>query len=451
MGSTYLSASNRTGGSQAVVNVSVLENVTSVTGAYHAYSLEEINDKVAHIYLAPIIFVGILMVIGVVGNGLVLYIYSLKFKSSSHRVFIIVLSFVDLVTCSIGMPFVIVDFRYSLIFYFVSICKTLRFVNYFMSLSSAFILIAIAVDRYRKICLPWRKQMSLYLVRISCCISLVLGFAVSWPAPVLFGYNTVQIGYGNLTGASCQTDDKYKNKPYQAYFNITLLFILFGVFLSLTTLYSLIGRQIYYQGRNARGRMKRNSSQAALNLQQIQTAGNENNSIEKDRKDSSINKQYCTEKETGLTITINSTSLSRTNDSSTSNTGCKKKRIRHRTTRQYSRNIDSLEKCAQRKYRRLFRTTFMMFVISVVFFISYFPHIFLHVATFVNQDFVLSMSNAEYATYVVFLYSFFINNVANPFIYGMFDSKFRKEIMYLWMRASEKSPIKLSMKDNDYN
>ncbi|KAK3578914.1 hypothetical protein CHS0354_035537, partial [Potamilus streckersoni] len=121
--------------------------------------------------------------------------------------------------------------------------------------------------------------MSLYLVHMSCCISLVLGIATSWPAPVLFGYSTAQTGYGNITGVSCQTDDKYKNKPYQAYFNITLLFILFAVFMILTTLYSLIGRQIYYQGKHARERIRQNSSQVMLHLQQVQTIGkNSNNS-----------------------------------------------------------------------------------------------------------------------------------------------------------------------------
>ncbi|KAL3891699.1 hypothetical protein ACJMK2_003949 [Sinanodonta woodiana] len=437
---------NRTEELQSTMKGNVHENVTQTATMNTYYSLEEINDKVAHLYLIPSIFVGILMFIGVIGNGLVLYIYILKFKASNHRVFILGLSSVDFITCSIGMPFVIFDFRYSIIFYAVSVCKILRFVNYFMCSSSAFILTAIAVDRYRKICLPGRKQMSLSVARMSCCISVTLALAISWPAPVLYGYSTAETGYGNLTGVSCQTEDKFKDTSYQAYFNFMLLVLMFCLFFVLTALYSLIARQIYNHGKNARQRCSHktgnNEGHVAFlqRFKRIQIVVNDKKSIEKDIDDSSQVDNItasekptlpCAEKENGSNININSISDSLTKAFSASNPSKMKTRNKYKNTLRYSRKLDSLEKCAQRKYRRLFRTTYMLLIISVFFFISYFPHIFIHILTFVKKDFVSSMSNTWYVVYVVFLYSFFVNNVANPLIYGFCDSEFRKELRNL--------------------
>lgn len=109
--------------------------------------LEDLNHEEAKQYVGGVVFVTIIMTIGIIGNAHVLFVYTCRMKPSNHRIFILTLAVLDMITCIIGMPFIIVDLRNPLTFSMVSACKVLRFINYFICASSAFLLTVIAVDR----------------------------------------------------------------------------------------------------------------------------------------------------------------------------------------------------------------------------------------------------------------------------------------------------------------
>ncbi|KAH3851329.1 hypothetical protein DPMN_093809 [Dreissena polymorpha] len=110
--------------------------------------LARLNHEEAKQYVGGVVFVALLMTAGIFGNLHVLYVYVFRMKSSNHRVFILTLAILDFITCVVGMPFILVDLRNPLTFTPVAACKILRFVNYFITGSSAGLLIVIAVDRY---------------------------------------------------------------------------------------------------------------------------------------------------------------------------------------------------------------------------------------------------------------------------------------------------------------
>lgn len=110
--------------------------------------LESLNYEKVKQNIGGIFFVSIAMVIGITGNLHVLCVYSFRMKQSNPRIFILFLAALDFITCAVGMPFIIIDLTNPLTFYAVTACKVLRFVNYFICLSSAFILLIIAIDRY---------------------------------------------------------------------------------------------------------------------------------------------------------------------------------------------------------------------------------------------------------------------------------------------------------------
>jgi hypothetical protein len=70
---------------------------------------------------------------------------------------------------------------------------------------------------------------------------------------------------------------------------------------------------------------------------------------------------------------------------------------------------------------------FMLFMIPVLFVLSFIPHLALLLLKAFNPSFFNDMSPIEVSVYNVFLRSFVINNVANPIIYGFCDKKFRSE------------------------
>lgn len=110
--------------------------------------LKKENEREARTYSGGFIFVIAMMVIGIVGNLHVLLVYTFRAKPSNRRIFILVLGTLDLITCVVGMPFILMDLRNPLTFKLTIVCKTFRLNNYFICSASSFILIVIASDRY---------------------------------------------------------------------------------------------------------------------------------------------------------------------------------------------------------------------------------------------------------------------------------------------------------------
>ena len=113
----------------------------------HNVLLDKANEEAASVHIGGVIFVAVLMVIGVLGNLHVLFVYLFRTKSSNRRTFILVLVVIDMVTCTTGMPFIIFDLRNPLRFREAYVCKVFRFNNYLICTSSMFLLNVIAIDR----------------------------------------------------------------------------------------------------------------------------------------------------------------------------------------------------------------------------------------------------------------------------------------------------------------
>ncbi|KAL3891643.1 hypothetical protein ACJMK2_003895 [Sinanodonta woodiana] len=410
---------------------SALNDTASVSTINEGLTLEEINDAIAKTHIGGAVFVGILMIIGFVGNFHVLLIYTFKTKPSNHRIFILCLGVLDMVTCSIGMPFILVDLRYPLMFYAAAVCKILRFVNYFMCTSSALILLVIAADRYRMICVPLGKQMSQTVAKISCGIAMSIGFAISWPAPVLYGYSEEHTGIGNITGVRCWTEERFKKTKYQAYFNFLLMFIVFGTFAILCVLYALIGAKIFkhktfkstVSDSKSVPLSTTGSSKDSSGTKESSIASTEN-AEEKIEMDSS-NTFNSSQKGSSYKLKFTSYDLPWKSTGKIFKIGAKKK--------EYS--IASDNNSGQKEKKKLSkedtrtrRITFIMFMITLVFFCSFMPHLSLKIVVFMKSNFLKTVSPAGLYLYNTFVWSFFVNNMANPIIYGFCDKIFVREL-----------------------
>ncbi|KAL3858399.1 hypothetical protein ACJMK2_012990 [Sinanodonta woodiana] len=88
------------------------------------------------------------------GNSVAICVYLRKYRPSTHRTFICSLAIVDLATCCVPMPFILVTLKYPIVFQNNGGCKLLQFLTYVMCIASSMILLTIAAERYRKICVP---------------------------------------------------------------------------------------------------------------------------------------------------------------------------------------------------------------------------------------------------------------------------------------------------------
>ena len=145
------------------------------------------NNSLQHIVLeinseyANTLFNVICLVIGLLGNGYVLYINKFKLEDKTgSRYFMSYLAIDDALASLItGVGFSYRNFQ--LFLPRNGLCKGLLFGAGVTGFMSSFLLLAIAVQRYRMIIKPHGKQFTLFLRRIALFVILIASIIFSVP------------------------------------------------------------------------------------------------------------------------------------------------------------------------------------------------------------------------------------------------------------------------------
>ncbi|WAR17303.1 CCH2R-like protein, partial [Mya arenaria] len=210
--------------------------------------LWDLNNKKAILFIPAIAFLGLLMILGTIGNILVLYFYGHKSKPSPSTSFIFTLAVFDILSCVVGMPMEIADLRFFFNFKSEVACKILRFITHFASISSALSLVVIAVDRFRRICRPFQRQLHIKHVKHLCVSVGVVSVLLSWPALVfneIVEYDVKTRDGTIVTGNDCTTTKRESYQPYLLAVNIVYVVAFVAISIILGVLYVMISRQLY--------------------------------------------------------------------------------------------------------------------------------------------------------------------------------------------------------------
>ncbi|XP_062589522.1 neuropeptide FF receptor 1-like [Saccostrea cucullata] len=202
-------------------------------------TLEEFNDEKARQRLPTIIFLCILIAFGIIGNMVVLVVYTLRYRSSTFRTYILTLAVVDLLSCLIAMPVELVDNLYPLMFFIEGFCKGGRFLGHVFKIGSAFIILVMAVGRFRKICRPFSKPISVKKAQILCAIAIFVAILFAWPNAIIQGMRHHYLK-GGVVGYDCSVDDRVKKTIYPFVYTIVLTVVYTFVFISLLVLYTIV-------------------------------------------------------------------------------------------------------------------------------------------------------------------------------------------------------------------
>ncbi|XP_059160724.1 muscarinic acetylcholine receptor M3-like [Physella acuta] len=204
-----------------------------------------LNDVKARLYLPVTVFLGVLIIIGTIGNATVCLVYCKRKSRVSSHYFILYLAALDLVTCVIGMPTEIADLVLPYTFDSPWACKILRFTHSSTIIASSTILIEVAFDRYYRIC-QLGRQFTPNKSQLLCMGAVILGLVCSGPTFILFGKKTVirNLNGNILKGNDCSTDDSMRRTIYPTIYYV-FLFSLFGItVMFFAVLYSKIGLTI---------------------------------------------------------------------------------------------------------------------------------------------------------------------------------------------------------------
>ncbi|CAL1535381.1 unnamed protein product, partial [Lymnaea stagnalis] len=106
-------------------------------------------------------------VVGSIGNGMVIFVFQRIRDKTTAQVFIITMAVIDLFTCMVIIPFTMVveyiEFNLKYDFF----CKLYHFLITSKVPMSAFIMVAIAFDRYFCICHPLKRIVTLRRVKLT--------------------------------------------------------------------------------------------------------------------------------------------------------------------------------------------------------------------------------------------------------------------------------------------
>ncbi|XP_060572867.1 neuropeptide Y receptor type 1-like [Ruditapes philippinarum] len=355
-------------------------------------SSAELYNILAERLIGGVVFVSILMVIGCAGNIVVLLVYTFRMKASNHRIFIVFLGLLDFLASSVAMPFTVITLRQPEMFTKTPTCKLYWFANYFICSASGLALLVIAIERYRKICVPLGWQMTRRTAILSCLVILLVTTGTSWPVLILMGKTTVPESTPRITDSICATENKENYDMYQIYYHAVLSLLVCPCFVALVVLYGLVWRVVRKYNASKKDKYKF-----------IVADG----SSESDRKSSkgSLNTNKC-----------NDTADSQSMTSS--------------FMKQNSVTSQTAEINDRKKFKRIKKTTIAFLLITVIFFISYIPYLILTILIYSNAISVLTSSGVVFVNIIRF--TPYINNIANVFIYGCFDVQFRREVKALY-------------------
>lgn len=373
--------------------------------------------------LIVFVILGIFSVAGTIGNALVLYIYSRKRDITTSSLFILTLAGTDFFTSLLIIPFniVVLHLHYKLEYEFP--CKLYMFLITCNVPFSAFVMVAIAFDRYFCICHPFlhaitipRAKIIVFIMGVSACLlgiitslchgifqlddtTASLNVTESEPAWIstissldTINYQNSTVKYDVTTTVTGNVTNIYQEEgivPGMCIPNTILLkksFIdvyqkiyagLYLIsFLIVLVLYGLIYRSIHIR-RALKAKRKRSSlfpaapnDYSAVDTQMTIL----NNGNEVDGKDENGQKRF-RKKSLGLKDKV------------------------------FYANI---------------RTAVMLFIVTIVFLIAFLP---------------AWLMAHELVTYnMIVFYMYFIYNVANPIIYAFMNNSFRDDLQNIFKR-----------------
>ncbi|XP_064610876.1 D(3) dopamine receptor-like [Liolophura sinensis] len=393
--------------------------------------LRQLNDDKARLYIPVVLYILILLVTGVIGNSLVLYVYLKRFKRTSSNYFILSMAMFDMVACCIGMPTEIYDLRYPYMFYSNAACKLFRFSESVPIIGSALILVAVAFDRYFKICRPLRNTPLRYIKKI--CIAIgIFAFLTTIPTIFVFGLKDVKTNYTDVIGKDCSTEQKNGKSTVLSFVWYGYLSVVFALCTStMIGLYVRIWLEIKRRQRQVLGKQVSKISTEDSGLPKSPT---NLSPTQKPASDAKIEREQISRVKYLPSVSVSSDPDSggvRMEETRANTLG----RLGSNTSDGMDPEKKSLRQIGENVMTKIraSKTTVILFVVTLAFVLSYLPTL---IVTVIRSKDTKQRSDTVDFLMKLFSKSYFINNSINPIIYSFLNINFRMECAKALARLS---------------
>ncbi|KAK7114478.1 hypothetical protein V1264_000533 [Littorina saxatilis] len=212
-----------------------------------------------------VLYLILIIVVGLIGNVVVILVYWRRFKPCVTRVFVLAMAACDLICNTLGLPLQIMTIRYAYDIDGYWLCRSFFAIATPFTQASGFLLVLVALDRCHRICRPLKKQLNpgkaWVLVFGALCLS-GLSFA---PFVPLYGIHKVNTTQPGIQARMCWTEDTYQATIYPEAYKIVLGVFFFGGLCTMLPAYLLIGVRIWHLRKERLGlkrKMSQNSSRS---------------------------------------------------------------------------------------------------------------------------------------------------------------------------------------------
>ncbi|XP_052089663.1 5-hydroxytryptamine receptor 1A-like [Mytilus californianus] len=437
------------------MNTSIIKAIENVTEDLQSNATNYQQDwpKTVETYLiGNSVFLAVCMVIGVIGNAIVVAVYKLEMKdTSTERYFIPVLAAADILATIVGSITCTIWNSLQSSFTSNSLCKVILFSIASSASLCLFLFLCIAFQRYLLICRKY--QLNLLQRRIMIGISAILGICMAIPFTLTYGINEFSVE-GRSGGQRCgrlKREDVYPVAVAHS--------IVFGIIMQMTCtclvfFYGRIGCTIFghFKSQSQKKKMQFNTSS-------IGSSGSTSDKKTNEKKDDT-SADNCGKKNNSSSqedINFPSTDMNHHNDEALqrhiksdrglgtqnmlkselqeSSVGCavpKRGAFSQSTTREGNDK--------RNKRNKRFKTKFslMFVVVTSVSIVCYLPVGAIVMLEGFIPEFWDSLTQMELIVVVWFYRSYIINSIANPIIYAFLDVEFYNGLQRLYQRCFKK-------------
>jgi hypothetical protein len=394
--------------------------------------LKHFNEEFNRRVLPVSIIFGLTACIGFVANLLVVYVYGVKYKRCNFKYFLFVMGLIGLVQCTMMLPTQVAEMHYWFSFPTSWLCRVSAYVFGYTVIDCYFVLLLIALDRFRKVCRPYNWQIQPNTARTLCIIVSIASLIFATPPGIVSGHHSFQTSYNdvNITVTVCATDDIYKDRDWAIYF-----LLLFGgipvsiVILVTCILYGIILKQFYHGPAFALKSMY-NTSANGIPIDK-QTADKNGNplALSTDSINSSPARLVESPQTPKRNLSAKASQLQKVFTAIIPG-GDSIKSTKSTSSGKLRTSGSQLSKKGVR--RKLMRKTLIVLIITITCIIALIITFCLHIiAEDINNN-VMSISTATLNAFVIFHRgSFSIICAIFPIVYGLRDPKFREAFFVL--------------------
>lgn len=227
--------------------------------------LDELSREAFRMLLPIFILCVLLMTIGIPGNILVFLVYLLQFQPSTARFFIKAMAICDLFTNTIAIPAMIWKISHLYRPCHSISCESISVATTFPIMMSSSLLICVAFDRWRRVCLPLEWQLTTFHAKLMLFATIPVTCIFVVPLTYLRGDRTFNTKIAGLQGTICDFTADHNKHIY----GILLLVYVLTLMLLLGLAYGSICLRLYQQDREFQKRLSVTTNDPCVNKDRI--------------------------------------------------------------------------------------------------------------------------------------------------------------------------------------